>query len=134
DHLFIGEAETTLPEFVRDLEKGTLQRFYEADERPALTSTPVPEFQLADLSRYLAMPVQFSRGCPFRCEFCDIIEIYGRVPRTKRPGQILVELEALERLNYNGSIFLVDDNFIGNKKNAERMADALASWGETNNY
>ena len=83
DHIFVGEAEATLPEFVADLERGEPKRFYQAAERPALTATPVPHFGLADLDRYSAMSIQYSRGCPFSCEFCDIIEIYGRVPRTK---------------------------------------------------
>jgi radical SAM superfamily enzyme YgiQ (UPF0313 family) len=75
DHIFLGEAETTLPEFVRDLERGAAKRVYQAAERPALSTAPIPDFQLADLRRYSAMPVQYSRGCPFQCEFCDIIEI-----------------------------------------------------------
>src|SRR5262245_51505518 len=95
DHVFVGEAETTLPQFIRDLEAGCPRSIYQADEKPALTSTPVPRFQLADFRHYMAMPVQYSRGCPFRCEFCDIIEIYGRVPRTKTNEQMLAELDAL---------------------------------------
>ena len=95
DHIFLGEAETTLPEFVRDLERGATNRIYQAAERPALSAAPIPDFQLADLKRYSAMPVQYSRGCPFQCEFCDIIEIYGRVPRTKSNEQMLAELDAL---------------------------------------
>src|SRR5205085_5939284 len=83
DHIFVGEAEATLPLFLKDLEAGTPERFYQASERPTLTATPVPHFHLAELNRYSAMSVQYSRGCPFSCEFCDIIEIYGRVPRTK---------------------------------------------------
>jgi radical SAM superfamily enzyme YgiQ (UPF0313 family) len=89
DHIFLGEAETTLPDFVRDLECGVAKRLYQAAERPALSATPLPDFQLIDLSKYSAMSVQFSRGCPFQCEFCDIIEIYGRVPRTKSNAQML---------------------------------------------
>src|SRR5215813_10080483 len=83
DHIFLGEAETTLPEFIRDIERGVSKRVYQAAERPSLSAAPIPDFHLADLKRYSAMPVQYSRGCPFQCEFCDIIEIYGRVPRTK---------------------------------------------------
>jgi len=83
DHIFLGEAETTLPQFVEDLERGEAKRFYQAAERPSLSATPIPDFNLVDLDRYSAMPVQYSRGCPFQCEFCDIIEIYGRVPGRK---------------------------------------------------
>src|SRR5580765_1048127 len=92
DHIFIGEAETTLPEFIHDLELGIARKIYKADERPSLHNTPVPDFRLADMRKYSAMCIQFSRGCPFQCEFCDIIEIYGRVPRTKSNEQMLAEL------------------------------------------
>src|ERR1041384_2557815 len=121
DHIFVGEAEATLPQFVRDFEAGTLKRFYQAGERPALTETPVPHFRLAELNRYSAMSVQYSRGCPFSCEFCDIIEIYGRVPRTKSNGQLLAELDALRATGWRGLVFIVDDNFIGNKGHGKRL-------------
>jgi radical SAM superfamily enzyme YgiQ (UPF0313 family) len=130
DHLFIGEAETTLPEFVRDLQEGRPRRFYRAEEKPALTSTPVPRFGLIDFRHYLAMPVQYSRGCPFRCEFCDIIEIYGRVPRTKTNEQMVAELEALYLAGWRGLVFVVDDNFIGNKRNVKGLLPVLAEWSE----
>jgi radical SAM superfamily enzyme YgiQ (UPF0313 family) len=130
DHIFLGEAETTLPEFVRDLERGAAKRIYQAAERPALSAAPIPDFQLADLRRYSAMPVQYSRGCPFQCEFCDIIEIYGRVPRTKSNEQMLAELDALFRLGWRGMVFIVDDNFIGNKRNVKKLLPALADWSE----
>jgi radical SAM superfamily enzyme YgiQ (UPF0313 family) len=130
DHIFLGEAETTLPEFVRDVERGETKRVYQAAERPALTATPVPDFHLADLKRYSAMSVQYSRGCPFQCEFCDIIEIYGRVPRTKSNEQMLAELDALLRIGWRGMVFIVDDNFIGNKRNVKRLLPVLADWSE----
>ena len=130
DHLFVGEAETTLPQFIRDLEDGCPGRTYQADEKPALTSTPVPRFQLADFRHYLAMPVQYSRGCPFRCEFCDIIEIYGRVPRTKTNEQLLAELDALYYGGWRGLVFIVDDNFIGNKRNVKGLLPHLVEWSE----
>ncbi len=130
DHLFIGEAETTLPEFLRDLENGVPRRIYQAPEKPALTAAPVPEFRLADFRQYLAMPVQYSRGCPFRCEFCDIIEIYGRVPRTKTNEQMLAELDALYDGGWRGLVFIVDDNFIGNKRNVKGLLPHLADWSE----
>ncbi len=134
DHMFLGEAETTLPEFVADLERGEAKRTYQAAERPPLATTPVADFYLADMKRYSAMSVQYSRGCPFNCEFCDIIEIYGRVPRTKSNQQILAELDALMRLGWRGTVFIVDDNFIGNKKNVRRLLPELAAWQERNGH
>jgi radical SAM superfamily enzyme YgiQ (UPF0313 family) len=130
DHIFLGEAETTLPEFVRDLERGDAKRIYQAAERPQLSAAPIPDFHLADLKRYSSMPVQYSRGCPFQCEFCDIIEIYGRVPRTKSNEQMLAELDALLRAGWRGTVFIVDDNFIGNKRNVKRLLPVLAEWSE----
>jgi radical SAM superfamily enzyme YgiQ (UPF0313 family) len=130
DHIFVGEAEATLPAFARDLERGEARRVYQAAERPALSSTPAPHFHLADLRRYSAMSVQYSRGCPFQCEFCDIIEIYGRAPRTKSNEQLLGELDALKDAGWRGLVFIVDDNFIGNKPNVKRLLPALAEWSE----
>ena len=134
DHIFIGEAETTLPEFINDLELGIARRIYEADERPALTIAPVPDFSLIDMRRYLAMNVQYSRGCPFNCEFCDIIEIYGRVPRTKSNEQMIAELDALKATGWRGMVFIVDDNFIGNKKNVRLFMPDLIAWSRANDY
>jgi radical SAM superfamily enzyme YgiQ (UPF0313 family) len=134
DHIFIGEAETTLPQFVKDLECGTAKRVYQAAERPPLSTTPIADFKLAELNRYAAMSVQYSRGCPFQCEFCDIIEIYGRVPRTKSNEQMLAEFDELLRLGWQGTLFVVDDNFIGNKKNVRRLLPALADWQERNGH
>ena len=130
DHLFVGEAESTLPEFLHDLECGRTRRIYQAAERPALDQTPVPDFHLTDLKLYSAMSVQYSRGCPFQCEFCDIIEIYGRVPRAKSNEQMLAELTELMRVGWRGKVFIVDDNFIGNKRHVKRFLPALAEWSE----
>jgi radical SAM superfamily enzyme YgiQ (UPF0313 family) len=130
DHIFIGEAEATLPEFLKDLESGAPKHVYQAAERPALTSTPIPHFQLAELERYSAMSIQYSRGCPFNCEFCDIIEIYGRVPRTKTNEQVLAELDALHEVGWRGLVFIVDDNFIGNKRNVRQLMPDLIKWSE----
>lgn len=134
DHIFIGEAETTLPQFFQDLERGEAKPIYRAAERPPLSLTPVPEFTLAELKRYAAMSVQYSRGCPFQCEFCDIIEIYGRVPRTKSNQQILAELDELKRLGWRGTVFVVDDNFIGNKRNVKKLLPELVAWQERNDH
>ncbi|HEV3119807.1 MAG TPA: cobalamin-dependent protein, partial [Gemmataceae bacterium] len=140
DHVFIGEAEATFPEFVRDVTAaglclggphvGAVRRVYEAAERPDLTTSPIPEFELATLNQYLAVPLQYSRGCPFRCEFCDIIELYGRVPRTKTNEQVLAELDALYHTGRRGAVFIVDDNFIGNKRSVRTLLPPLAEWSK----
>ena len=134
DHIFLGEAESTMPQFIEDLERGVAKRTYQAAERPPLALTPVADFALAEMKRYSAMSVQYSRGCPFNCEFCDIIEIYGRVPRTKSNQQILAEFDALLALGWRGTVFIVDDNFIGNKKNVRRLLPALTKWQESNGH
>lgn len=134
DHIFIGEAETTLPEFFKDLERGEAKAIYTAAERPPLSLTPLPEFELAELNRYSAMSVQYSRGCPFSCEFCDIIEIYGRVPRTKSNQQMIAELDKLKSIGWRGTVFVVDDNFIGNKRNVKKLLPELVAWQEENDF
>src|SRR5690349_6263482 len=134
DHIFLGEAETTLPQFVADLARGEAKRTYQAAERPPLSATPRPDFHLANLKRYSAMSVQYSRGCPFSCEFCDIIEIYGRVPRTKSNQQMLGEFDALRDLGWRSTVFVVDDNFIGNKRQVRQLLPELAKWQKANGY
>jgi len=132
DHVILGEAEETLPQFISDLERGEAKAVYNAPERPQLALTPIPDFKLADMRRYSAMSVQYSRGCPFNCEFCDIIEIYGRVPRTKSNEQMLAELDVLKQTGWRGTVFIVDDNFIGNKKSVKLLLPHLAEWQERN--
>ena len=134
DHIFLGEAETTLPQFIEDLARGEAKRSYEAPERPPLSETPLADFALANMKQYSAMSVQYSRGCPFSCEFCDIIEIYGRVPRTKSNQQMLVEFQALYDLGWRGTLFVVDDNFIGNKKNVRLLLPEIAKWQKERDY
>jgi radical SAM superfamily enzyme YgiQ (UPF0313 family) len=134
DHIFQGEAETTLPQFFEDLERGETKRVYKAAERPSMELSPTPDFKLADLKSYSSMSIQYSRGCPFSCEFCDIIEIYGRVPRTKTNAQILTELDQLKTLGWRGPLFIVDDNFIGNKKNVRLLLPALIEWQKRNGF
>jgi radical SAM superfamily enzyme YgiQ (UPF0313 family) len=131
DCIFRGEAERTLPQFVEDVARGEMKRIYQASERPALAETPIPDFALANLKRYSAMSVQYSRGCPFSCEFCDIIEIYGRIPRTKSNQQILAEFDALKALGWRGTLFIVDDNFIGNKQRTRALLRELIEWRRT---
>jgi radical SAM superfamily enzyme YgiQ (UPF0313 family) len=134
DHIFQGEAETTLPEFFADLDNGVAKRIYKAAERPPMAISPIPDFDIVDLKRYSCMSVQYSRGCPFSCEFCDIIEIYGRVPRTKGNHQILAEFDELNRRGWRGQVFIVDDNFIGNKKNVRLLMPELVDWQKRNNH
>lgn len=128
DHVVIGEAEDLMAELVSDLEAGTAKPTYQAHVLPDLTRTPLPDIELINLKPYSAIGIQYSRGCPFNCEFCDIIEIYGRRPRTKTPAQIVAELELLHDHKWRGSVFLVDDNFIGNKKQVKELLPALADW------
>lgn len=128
DAVVVGEAEDLVESLCADLSSGRLERRYEASERPDVSRSPVPRFDLLSPGAYACFGVQFSRGCPFNCEFCDIIEIYGRVPRTKSPTQLLEELDAVYATGFRGSVFLVDDNFIGNKGAAKALVPQLASW------
>jgi len=128
DHVVVGEAEELIAGLAADLEQGTAKPLYHAGERPGLVKTPLPDLSLINPKYYSAMAIQFSRGCPFNCEFCDIIEIYGRKPRTKSPAQMVAELEQLYERKWQGSVFIVDDNFIGNKKKVKEMLPVLAEW------
>jgi radical SAM superfamily enzyme YgiQ (UPF0313 family) len=130
DYLILDEGEMTLPMFVEAVNKGEKSGVFRAKngERPDVTTTPVPRFDLLQLDAYGEMSVQFSRGCPFQCEFCDIIVLYGRKPRTKNPEQILAELQCLYDLGWRRSIFMVDDNFIGNKRNVKLFLKQLQPW------
>jgi radical SAM superfamily enzyme YgiQ (UPF0313 family) len=128
DHVVIGEAESLIAPLASDLEQGTAQPVYQAAERPALATSPLPDLSLIKMRRYSTMAVQYSRGCPFNCEFCDIIEIYGRRPRTKSVEQVIAELDQLRAAGWRESVFIVDDNFIGNKARAKELCAALAQW------
>ncbi|HEX3184655.1 MAG TPA: radical SAM protein [Pyrinomonadaceae bacterium] len=134
DHIFQGEAETTLPQFFQDLERGTAKRTYKAPERPPMSLAPIADFGLVNMKKYSNMSIQYSRGCPFSCEFCDIIEIYGRIPRTKSNQQVIAEFNELKRLGWRGPLFIVDDNFIGNKKNVRLLLPAIIEWQKQNGY
>ena len=134
DHYLLDEVEETFPRFLADWEAGLAERVYRPERKPSLHATPVPRFDLLDLDAYASMAVQFSRGCPFDCEFCDITKLYGRVPRTKSNAQMLSELDRLHALGWRGSVLLVDDNFIGNKKEALRLLPALADWQREHGY
>jgi radical SAM superfamily enzyme YgiQ (UPF0313 family) len=134
DHVVAGEPDDTFGQIARELELGTAKAVYRIADKPDLRNTPPPRFDLLNLSRYTSMPVQFSRGCPFQCEFCDIITIYGRRPRTKSPGQLIAELDLLREAGWNKQVFIVDDNFIGNHRKALELAEALASWQERHHH
>jgi radical SAM superfamily enzyme YgiQ (UPF0313 family) len=129
DHLILNEAELTLPPFLRDLESGAPKRVYSAEEFPNIHITPSPRWDLLDMKRYASMSIQYSRGCPFDCDFCNVTSLFGRRPRTKGAAQVTAELDALYALGWRGSVFVVDDNFIGNKALLKRdLLPALIEW------
>ncbi len=128
NHVVIGEAEDLIAGLAADLERGTAKTLYQARELPGLDKTPLPDLSLIKPRYYSSMAIQYSRGCPFNCEFCDIIEIYGRKPRTKSPAQVVAELELLYQRKLRGSVFIVDDNFIGNKRKVKELLPVLAEW------
>jgi radical SAM superfamily enzyme YgiQ (UPF0313 family) len=128
DHVVIGEAEELIAQVAADIEAGKAKPVYRALALPPLDKTPLPDISLINPKYYSGMAIQYSRGCPFNCEFCDIIEIYGRVPRTKKPEQVTAELDLLHEAKWRGSVFIVDDNFIGNKRKVKELLPALAEW------
>jgi radical SAM superfamily enzyme YgiQ (UPF0313 family) len=128
----VGEGEDLMADLVADLEAGALKPFYQATAYPDLADTPVPRWDLLRMRDYASMSVQYSRGCPFDCEFCDIVALNGRVPRLKAPAQLIAELDALREQGWKGSTFLVDDNFIGNKKRVKELLRAMIDWRRRN--
>jgi radical SAM superfamily enzyme YgiQ (UPF0313 family) len=134
DHVVIGEAEELIDGLAADLERGTARPQYESEERPTLDRSPLPDLSLIRMQRYSTMTVQCSRGCPFNCEFCDIIEIYGRRPRTKDAPQVLLELDQLYEAGWRGPVSIVDDNFIGNKPRARLLLAAIIAWQKAHGY
>ncbi len=133
DALFVGEAEETWPRFLKDFALGLPQAEYHEREKPDLTQAPPPRFDLLKLDRYEAVTLQTGRGCPFRCEFCDIIVVYGRRPRIKTVEQVLNEIRECHRLGAR-RIFSADDNFISNKNHAKQLLRALGDWGREHGY
>lgn len=135
DHLVLNEAEITLAPFLADLAKGNPQHIYSTSEHPVITNTPIPLWSLIKMRKYSSMSLQYSRGCPFNCEFCDITVLDGRVPRTKDKEQIIAELDSIYNHGWRGSLFIVDDNFIGNKNKLKKeILPALIQWQKNKRY
>lgn len=134
DYFVLNEAEITLPEFLGDFEKGIAKKVYTSEVKPDIINTPIPRIDLINLNSYSSMALQFSRGCPFNCEFCDIIELFGRIPRTKLPEQFLSEVETIYQSGYRGSVFIVDDNFIGNIANVKKLLPFIIRWQKERKY
>ncbi|MEW6264739.1 MAG: B12-binding domain-containing radical SAM protein [Thermodesulfobacteriota bacterium] len=134
DHLVIGEAEEIIPDLVNDLIQGRAAPVYRAERLPDLTLSPAPLWSLVDLKDYTDTSIQFTRGCPFNCEFCDVVLISGRRPRMKSPRRIIAELEALYRSGWRGEIMFVDDNFIGHKEKVKELLAAVGDWQKNHDY
>ena len=134
DHVVIGEAETSIPHLIQDLVRGEPKKRYQGGDRPDITRTPPPRWDLLKQRHYVSMAVQYSRGCPYNCEFCDIIILNGRIPRTKTPSQLLTEFELLYLRGWRGPVFIVDDNFIGNRKKVKTVLREVRGWMEKRNY
>jgi len=131
DHFVLGEAEAVLPAFLKDMEAGNAAPVYASTEWPDITKSPIPSWELLDMNHYALMSVQYSRGCPYDCEFCDIVVLNGHRPRTKDKDQLLAELEAIRRQGWRAGTFMVDDNFIGNKRKVkEEILPAMSRWME----
>jgi len=135
DHLVLNEAEITLPEFLADLEKGELKHSYTSGEWGDMTGIPIPDWNLVKMERYASANIQYSRGCPFACDFCNITVLYGRKPRTKDTAQIIAELDSLYDHGWREGVFFVDDNFIGNRGKLKRETlPAMIDWMERKGY
>ena len=129
DHFVLNEAEITLPSFLADFEAGCARRIYETPEFADMAQTPTPMWQLIDLKQYASMSIQFSRGCPFNCDFCNVTALLGHRVRIKSSEQIIAELEGLYKMGWRGQVFFVDDNFIGNKRYLiNQLLPALIEW------
>jgi len=133
-HFILNEGEITLPLFLEDLKKGTLKKIYSSNERPDIDSVPIPRWDLINLNDYAKMPLQFSRGCPFDCEFCDIANLNGKEPRVKSPAKFMEELNSLYDAGWRGAIMVVDDNFISSKTKAKALLKELIRWRKEKNY
>lgn len=135
DHFVLGEAEDIMPALLKDIENNSIKKIYKSDLWPDISKTPLPSWELIKLKKYASIPIQYSRGCPFNCEFCDIILLNGRVPRTKGENQLLGELEYLYEQKWREGVFFTDDNFIGNKeKLKEEILPAIIKWQKSKKY
>jgi len=134
DHFVLDEAEETLPLFLAELEQGQPKAVYRSALKPDMSQTPLPDWSLVNFKDYATMALQYSRGCPFNCEFCDIVMLYGRKPRTKSPAQMIKEIQSLYEAGWRGNLFIVDDNFIGNKANVKKMLPRLIGWQKSHKY
>lgn len=134
-HLLLNEGESTIPAFLADLEAGCAKNVYDANGWADLSKTPTPAWDLINTKDYACLNVQYSRGCPYDCEFCDITSLYGRTPRTKSAGQVIAELEAIYKTGFRGGVFFVDDNFIGNRKKLKaEVLPKLIDWMKKKHY
>lgn len=135
DHFVLNEAEITLPLFLDDLVNGRGRHLYTTNEWASLSDTPAPLWQMINIKKYATMDIQYSRGCPFNCDFCDITQLYGRIPRTKDKNQVIRELEGIFSTGWRGDVFFVDDNFIGNKSKLKtEILPAIAQWMQKRNW
>ncbi len=134
NHFLFGEVEESFEDFLTDFQNGNAKDVYTEPRKPDVTKTPLPRYDLLNLEHYGSMALQFSRGCPFDCEFCDITKLFGRVPRTKSNEQVLSEFNLLHQLGWRGAMFLVDDNFIGNKRDAMHLLPAITKWQEARDF
>jgi len=134
DHFVLNEAEVTLPLFLHDLEQGRPEKIYTSSKRPDIRETPIPLWSLINIQDYATMAIQYSRGCPYNCEFCDIVIMNGRTPRSKTPEQMKKEFQSLYDMGWRQSVFIVDDNFIGNRHEVKKMLPILADWQKEKKY
>jgi radical SAM superfamily enzyme YgiQ (UPF0313 family) len=135
DTLVLGESEEIMPELVKDMENNSLKKIYSMQQFPAIEKTPIPAWDLVKLSYYNSVCIQLSRGCPFNCEFCDVIQLNGRIPRIKSTQQIIAELDSVYELGWKAGVFFVDDNFIGNKAVLkEQILPAIINWQKERRY
>ncbi len=134
DHFFFGEVEEIFEDFLTDFEAGVAKDVYKEKRKPDITLAPPPRYDLINIHDYGSMALQFSRGCPFDCEFCDITKLFGRVPRTKSNEQMMTEFDMLYRLGWQGSLFVVDDNFIGNKRDAMRLLPEVIEYQKERDF
>jgi radical SAM superfamily enzyme YgiQ (UPF0313 family) len=135
DHLILNEAEITLQPFINDLENGKAKRIYSSENFADVTETPIPDYSLLQINHYASLSIQYTRGCPFNCDFCDITALFGKKVRAKTTAQILAELNSLNKLGFHGSVFFVDDNFIGNRRVLKNdLLPAIINWMEENKH